>query len=299
MPNALQRQSLAWWLAGFVLVIAVTLTHLFHWDQRAYLWWQERNLPAIQHADNVWLPGYTAIIQAKPLQGMEKAEASDIAYNPATGTLFIVMGKKPMLVETDLTGDILRQIPISGLSNPEGVVVLAGGRMGIVDERQRTLALFNLTAETQQLTADDFQRFDLGFAHAGNKGFEGVAWDARQQRLLLSKERDPAGLFSLSSDGTHVLGKVESLPDPPELMNDYSALSIDSRTGHTLVLSDESHLLLELDEQGRPVSFISLIGGLNGLNSNISQAEGVAIDEEGTVYIVSEPNLFYVFRKSG
>jgi len=64
------------------------------------------------------------------------------------------------------------------------------------------------------------------------------------------------------------------------------------------VLSDESHLLLELDESGKPVRFISLIGGLNGLSKNIPQAEGVAIDEEGTVYIVSEPNLFYVFRKS-
>lgn len=298
MPNVLQRRSLKWWLAGFVLVAAATLTYLFHWDQRAWLWWQERNTPANQHADNIWLPGYTAVIQAKPLPGMEKAEASDIAYNPATGTLFIVMGKEPLLVETNLSGDILRQIPITGLSNPEGLVVLDGNRMGIVDERQRTLALFNLTPETRQLQPADFQFFDLGFADAGNKGFEGVAWDARQQRLLLSKERDPAALFSLSSDGDQILGEMRDLPDQPDLMNDYSALSVDPRTGHTLVLSDESHLLLELDESGKPVSFISLIGGLNGLSKNIPQAEGVAIDEEGTVYIVSEPNLFYVFRKS-
>ncbi|MCP9630896.1 SdiA-regulated domain-containing protein, partial [Rhodopseudomonas palustris] len=76
-----------------------------------------------------------------------------------------------------------------------------------------------------------------------------------------------------------------------------SALSVDPRTGHTLVLSAESHLLLELDEKGEPVSFISLLGGFNGLDSKIPRAEGVAIDDEGTIYMVSEPNLFYVFRK--
>ncbi|MED5663798.1 SdiA-regulated domain-containing protein, partial [Enterobacter hormaechei] len=64
-----------------------------------------------------------------------------------------------------------------------------------------------------------------------------------------------------------------------------------------LVLSAESHLLLELDEKGEPVSFISLLGGFNGLDSKIPRAEGVAIDDEGTIYMVSEPNLFYVFRK--
>ena len=75
------------------------------------------------------------------------------------------------------------------------------------------------------------------------------------------------------------------------------ALSVDPRTGHILALSAQSRLLLELDEKGEPVSFISLLGGQSGLESRIPRAEGVAMDEEGTIYMVSEPNLFYVFRK--
>ncbi|TWI52281.1 uncharacterized protein YjiK [Pseudomonas duriflava] len=298
MLNALRPRSWKVWIIGTLLMILAILTKVFHWDERALLWWQEHNTSSDQRAETIWLPGYTAIIQAKPLADLEHAETSDIAYNPATGSLFIVTGKKPLLVEVSLTGDILRRIPITGLSNPEGVVVLGGGHMGIVDERKRTLALFDLDIYTESLGPQDFKFFDLGFADAGNKGFEGVAWDQRQQRLLFSKERDPAALFSLSSDGTNILGTLQGMDEHSHLMNDYSALSIDPRTGHTLVLSDESHLLLELDEEGRPVSFISLIGGLNGLSTSIPQAEGVAIDEAGTVYIVSEPNLFYVFKKS-
>ena len=56
-------------------------------------------------------------------------------------------------------------------------------------------------------------------------------------------------------------------------------------------------MLLELDELGNPVSFISLAMGFNGLTQSINQAEGVAMDGQGTIYIVSEPNLFYVFKK--
>ncbi|MNZ92814.1 SdiA-regulated [compost metagenome] len=77
-------------------------------------------------------------------------------------------------------------------------------------------------------------------------------------------------------------------------------MAIDPRSGHTLLLSDESRLLVELDLEGRPRSFIGLFGGLHGLMRGIQQAEGVAMDAEGNIYVVGEPNRFYVFsRKPG
>ena len=42
---------------------------------------------------------------------------------------------------------------------------------------------------------------------------------------------------------------------------------------------------------------MALLGGFNGLNKTIPRAEGVALDEAGTLYMVSEPNLFYPFEK--
>jgi uncharacterized protein YjiK len=130
-----------------------------------------------------------------------------------------------------------------------------------------------------------------------NKAFEGVTWDAKNQQILLGEERPPA-LFSWKSDGTAVLkGDKQKLANDNLIMRNLSALYSDQKTGHLLVLSAESHLLLELDEKGNKVSFMALVRGLNGLGQTIPRAEGVAMDEHGTIYMVSEPNLFYSFKK--
>lgn len=115
--------------------------------------------------------------------------------------------------------------------------------------------------------------------------------------MLLGEERPPA-LFTWKSDGSQILkGDKQKLANDELDIRNLSALAIDPRTGHTLVLSADSHLLLELDEKGEQVSFMTLLGGFNGLKSTIPRAEGVTMDDAGTLYMVSEPNLFYRFEK--
>jgi uncharacterized protein YjiK len=280
------------------LACAAALTRYLHWDDRALLWFKEQSVPAAERAASIWLPGYKASVEGKPLAGLEEDETSDLTYNPITGTLFAVTGKLPMLVELSRSGEVLRRIALKGFSNPEGVAVLENGNIAVADERRRNLSIFELTPLTRELDLADAKPFDLGFPDAGNKGFEGIAWDPAQQRLLLGKERNPTAMFSLGSDGQRLLDQeLRPLPSYGLGMRNLSALSVDPRTGHILALSAQSHLLLELDERGEPVSFISLIGGQSGLDRRIPRAEGVAMDEDGTIYMVSEPNLFYVFRK--
>lgn len=280
-----------------VLAGLAALIHYQHWDDQVRLLLQEQNTSSSSRAASIWLPGYAASIEGKPLAGLEEDEASDLAYSPLTGTLFTVTGKLPMLIELSRTGEVLRRIALKGFSNPEGVAVLENGRIAIADERERNLSIFALTPDTLELNIADGNPFDLGFPDAGNKGFEGLAWDPAQHRLLLGKERTPS-LFAVGSDGRRLLQQeLQPLPSYGLGMRNLSALSVDPRTGHILALSAQSRLLLELDEQGEPVSFISLIGGQSGLEQRIPRAEGVAMDEDGTIYMVSEPNLFYVFNK--
>ncbi|MNT48123.1 SdiA-regulated [compost metagenome] len=78
---------------------------------------------------------------------------------------------------------------------------------------------------------------------------------------------------------------------------DISSLDFDRRTGHLLVLSDESKLMIELSPEGRVVSYRSLLGSSDDLQNTAPQPEGIAVDDDGNLFVVSEPNLFYAFRK--
>jgi uncharacterized protein YjiK len=301
MPDAAARSSrLRPILYALLLltVMAVLLAGwLLHWDERLKLYWQEHSTDAEQRAASIWLPDYELVLETT-LIGLEDDETSGLTWNPATGTLFTVTGQNPQLIEFTAGGVVLRRVRLTGFSDPEAVEALGDGRLGIVDERRRVVAVFDLPPDVEHLDLADLASYDLGFDEAGNKGFEGLAWNPRTQRLLLAKERDPQGLFELPFPGEDgAAGVLEALPAQPLLIRDISSVAIDPRTGHTLMLSDESRLLVELDLLGRPRSFISLLGGLNGLVEGIEQAEGVAMDERGDIYVVGEPNRFYVFSR--
>jgi uncharacterized protein YjiK len=280
-----------------VLAAAYGLAFAMHWDDRGLLWVRERFESQAEQKASIWLPDYRAVIDGKLLPGMEKDEASDLSYNPQTKTLFSVMGKNPFLVELTLQGDVLRKMPLVGWVNPEGVTVMENGLMAIVDERDHLLTIVKVDASTRELNIADFPKYDLGPSKNQNKAFEAITWDPRNQQLLLGEERPPA-LFTWKSDGSQILkGDKQKLASDELDIRNLSALAIDPRTGHTLVLSADSHLLLELDEKGEQVSFMTLLGGFNGLKNTIPRAEGVTMDEAGTLYMVSEPNLFYRFEK--
>src|SRR3989344_4819381 len=260
----------------FLLTVALLVANYRHWDDRLSFWVQQQQVGVAEQQQSIWLPGYRAVLQGKPLQGLEDDEVSGLTYSAESDTLFTVTGKYPQLIELTLDGQVLRRIDLLGFANPEGVEMLSEGRLEFAD----------------------LPSFDLGFIDGGNKGFEGIAWDSRNERVLLGKERGPLGLFSLPFPGEDgATGTLEPISSGHLFLRDISSLTYDPRTGHALVLSDESSLLLEVDALGEPVSFISLSRGMNGLRGGIEQAEGVTMDAAGNIYIVSEPNLFYVLRK--
>lgn len=266
------------------------------------------NLQQWQHAAqwqdaSIWLSDYQVELEAMPIAGLED-DISALTYDPQRNSLFTVTNKKPQLIELSLAGELLRRIELHGFGDPEAVEYISPGLYVITDERRQRLIKVRVDDATTALYADQAQQLSLGIGLNGNKGFEGLAYDSAGQRLFVAKERDPLRIYEIHGFpqrqpeqpfAVHVVDDQQR--DAGLFVRDLSSLQFDERTGHLLALSDESRLVLELNVDGQPISSLSLLAGHNGLKRSVPQGEGIAMDNQGTLYLVSEPNLFYRFNK--
>jgi len=261
------------------------------------LLWQPANPNAINLGD------YRAVLQGRVIEGLED-NVSALTYDPVRKSLFTVTNKNPELVELSLDGRIVRRIKLTGFGDAEAIEFIDENTYVITDEYTQRLIKVKIDDTTRELNAAEAEQLTLGISPSGNKGFEGLAYDSAGKRLFVAKERDPMLIYEVRGFphdnpqqpyATHVITNPRR--DARLFVRDLSSLQFDERSGHLLALSDESKLLLELDISGRPFSTLSLKKGRNGLQESVPQAEGVAMDDEGTLYLVSEPNLFYVFKK--
>ncbi|MHA6198356.1 SdiA-regulated domain-containing protein [Pseudomonas wadenswilerensis] len=252
---------------------------------------------------SIGLDRYRVVIEAKPVEGLDK-DISALTYDPDRNSLFTVTNKSPELIELSLDGRILRRVPLTGFGDPEAVEYVGRDSYVITDERQQRLIRVRLTDDTPFLDAKDAEQLTLGIGLNGNKGFEGLAFDQQGKRLFVAKERDPMLIYEVhgfphdNPEQPYAVHVVQDRKRDARLfVRDLSSLQFDERSGHLLALSDESKLVLELDVKGRPLASLSLRKGFHGLKESVPQAEGIAMDGAGTLYLVSEPNLFYVFKQ--
>lgn len=256
--------------------------------------WRERS---------IWLPNYEVAIEAQTIEGLAD-DVSALTFDPDRRSLLTVTNQKSEIIELSLDGRILRRIPLVGFGDPEAIEYISPGIYVITDERAQRLIKVRLDDTTRFVDAAEAQQLSLGIGRSGNKGFEGLAYDLDGKRLFVAKERDPVTIYEVHGFphtdpdkpfAVHVVDNPRR--DQGLFVRDLSSLDFDQRSGHLLALSDESRLVLELNSDGRPISSLSLLRGMHGLQRSVPQAEGVAMDDAGNLYLVSEPNLFYLFRK--
>jgi uncharacterized protein YjiK len=271
--------------------------------ERAWFNVQQWQLAGGGHEASLRLADYQVDIEAKVIEGLND-DVSALTFDPDRNSLFTVTNDKPQLIELSLDGELLRRIDLHGFGDAEAVEYISQGLYVITDERRQRLIKVRVDDRTTELHADQAQQFSLSIGLNGNKGFEGLAYDSVGKRLFVAKERDPMRIYEIHGFPQHdpqrpfaVHVVDDQKRDAGLFVRDLSSLQFDESSGHLLALSDESRLVLELNVEGQPISSLSLLGGRNGLKRSVPQGEGIAMDDQGTLYLVSEPNLFYRFKK--
>lgn len=239
------------------------------------------------------LSSYKAVIQQKPVAAV-KSNLSGLTYSAEDRMLFAVINNPPELVWLTTEGQLVGRMPLQGIHDPESIAWSGGNQFLIGSEKDG--AVYKTQVDIQRGAMQIISMVKLeGYDKAKNKGLEGTAWDAKNERLYAAKERKPIVIneVEMSKNGiTRVLPSAITAS-----VSDVSGLEYYAPTDSLLVLSDESKMILEVSSEWRVRDRLFLTAEWSGLREDIPQPEGIAMDNENNLYIVSEPNLFYKFSR--
>lgn len=237
-----------------------------------------------------------------PVQ-LEKGDynASGVTFNPDTNTLFVVLNSPCWVVEVDLEGKTKRVIPLEFFADTEGIAYMGNGLYAVTEERRRIVCLIRIESDTKEVKREDAMEM-LVEQGSGNNGLEGIAFDADKNMMYVVKEYAPRRIYRFPRpDGK----KAPTVKQPWDIekeslgMDDVAGIHFHADTGHLLIVSEASVCVVECTTKGEEISRLDMSGGSAGMREGTPQAEGVTMDNKGRLYVVSEPNLLYVFEKKG
>jgi uncharacterized protein YjiK len=292
------------WLWTALLLIAGLFVWYFKVPALGYYWLSTSLNAAQWQGSALWLPDYRVAIEGRPIQGLTR-NASGLTFNTETGTLFTVINRPAQIAELSTDGRLLRVIPLDGAKDPEGITYVQDDTYVIADEHSHGLYWVQIRPDTLRVPVAGQPSLHLHIDNVRNSGFEGVSWDSAQNRLFVVKEKLPLrvlvirGLDAFNASGGFNIDIREwkSSRAASLFMSDLSSLTLHEPTGHLLLLSDESALVVEYAADGRPISMMPLWRGFHGLQRKVPQPEGLAVGPDGAIYVLSEPNLFYRFER--
>jgi uncharacterized protein YjiK len=247
-----------------------------------------------------------------PPNSLLAQEASAVTYDWDTGSLFVVGDGGTSVVQVDKTGALIDSMTLAQGSSPqgtefydtEGIAYVGGGKFVLTEERGRQANLFTYVPGAT-LTRGDVKTVKLGTT-IDNIGIEGITTDPQSGGFVAVKETQPEGIFQTGIDfdaGTATNGSptTESstdLFDPalaglPDFSDAFSLSNLSTLTGpdasHLLVLSQEGGRIVNVDRSGHVSSALTIVGDAdNPLSVPEQSHEGLAMDDDGHLYVVSE-----------
>ena len=292
------------WALGMLAAGLLHTAATFHLHERLFYSmqsaWQENSV----QTRSLWLPEYQVRVEAKPVETVSD-NLSGLTFDEQRNLLWAVVNNPEELVALDLNGEFIARYPLTGFVDVEAVTYLGDNLLAVAEERSQSIVILPVPTQPGELLREDYAAVSLSTGASDNSGFEGLGYDRAGDRLFVVKEHSPRKLYEIQGIKASLNGQLnlhiidrEAWIEDKNMASDLSSVHYDERTGHLVLLSDEAKMMLELDGEGELVSFRSLWSGFAGLKSSVPQGEGMTFDDSGDLYLVSEPNLFYAFKRN-
>lgn len=245
-----------------------------------------------------------------PANSVLAQEVSAVTYNWDTQTLFVVGDGGTSIVQVSKTGQLINSMTLAtGNSpqgtefyDPEGLTYVGNGKFVMTEERDRNAVQFTYVAGST-LTRANAQTVHLG-TFVQNIGLEGLTYDPLTGGYIFVKEITPLGIFQTDIDfnaGTATNGSASTV-NSVDLFNPaltglsdfadvYALANIPSlsTSGNLLVLSQEDGRIVNIDRSGNISSTLQIVSDPgNPLTLSAQQHEGLTMDSDGILYVVSE-----------
>ncbi|MGQ3299314.1 choice-of-anchor I family protein [Reyranella sp.] len=248
-----------------------------------------------------------------PANSVLAQEVSGVTYNWDTDTLFVVGDGGTSVVQVSKTGQLIDSMTLAQggspqgttFYDPEGITYIGNGKFVMTEERDRQAVEFTYAAGTV-LDRSGAKTVDLG-TFVQNIGLEGLTYDPSTGGFIFVKESGPEGIFQTGIDfdaGTATNGSsstensvdlfdptLAGLADFADVfaLSNLPALNGSAEAGHLLVLSQEDGRIVQIDRAGQVHSSLTIVSNPgNPLSVPAQQHEGLTMDRDGNLYVVSE-----------
>ncbi len=219
--------------------------------------------------DNSKADGHSIKLHLDDDHSVDVDEPSDLAI--LDGHLYTVSDKHSSVYRISHDGDVKEEINVQG-EDVEAIAFDADGNLFIADES---------SGKIWRLDDDGDRKGDpIELVDDEVGGLEGLAFDPDNGHIYAAKEKDPARIYELDTDGGELDHKKADFAD------DLSALAFDPEDGHLYALSDQERTLFRLDKD---------LDVDKAWKLPIDHPEGIAFDGD-TLYVVSDSEeRLYVF----